>query len=173
MDYKDTATIGILPPCVLPVEDLREMLIHIKAELPSTMHLPVWSDDTLHFCRYLHTHILVAGEQFLLLIDIPIQNHAQQLMIYHVFNLLILWGNLSVQYNIDIKYLGISYNEIKAIEISEQFTTCQWAKGQFCKIDVPLPPSCITAVYSKNKAEIEPQCSLQIRNTLAPPFQNQ
>ena len=58
------------------------MLMHIEAELPSTMHLPVSSDDTLHFYRHLHTHILVAEEQFLLLIDVPIQDQAQQLKIY-------------------------------------------------------------------------------------------
>ena len=52
MDYIDAATTSILSPHILPVEDLREMLMHIKAELPSTMHLPVSSDDTLHFYRY-------------------------------------------------------------------------------------------------------------------------
>ena len=134
------------------------------------MHLPVSSDDTLHFYIYLCTHILVAEEQFLLLIDLPIQDCAQQLEIYQAFNLLILKGNLSACYNIDTKYLGISYDETKAIEILEQFTTCQQAYGQFCNIDTPLqplisPPSCITAIYAKNKAGIEHQCSLQIRNT--------
>ena len=89
MDYIDAATTGILSPHVLPVEDLWEMLMHIKAELLSAMHLPVSFDDTLHFYRYLHTHILVAEEQFLLLIDVHIQDHPQQLKIYQVFNLLI------------------------------------------------------------------------------------
>ena len=56
------------------------------------MHLPVSLDDALHFCRYLHTHILVAEEQFLLLIDIPIQDHTQQLEICQVFNLFIPRG---------------------------------------------------------------------------------
>ena len=70
------------------------MLIDIEAELPSTIHLPVSSDDTLHFYRYWHTHILVAEEQFLLLIDVSIQDHTQQLKIYQVFNLLIPKGNL-------------------------------------------------------------------------------
>ena len=41
MDYIDAATTGILLQHVLPVEGLREMLIHIEAELPSTMHLLV------------------------------------------------------------------------------------------------------------------------------------
>ena len=68
LDYIDAATTSILMPHVLPVEYLWEILMHIKAELPSTMHLPVSSDDTLHFYRYLCTHILVAEEQFLLLI---------------------------------------------------------------------------------------------------------
>ena len=49
MDYADAATTGIFSPHILPVEDIREMLMHIKAELPSTMHLPESSDDTLHF----------------------------------------------------------------------------------------------------------------------------
>ena len=102
------------------------MLIHIKAELPSTIHLPVSLDDTLNFYRYLHTHIIVVEEQFLLLIDVPIQDHAQQLMIYQVFNLLLPKGSLSACYDIDTIYLGISYDETKTIEILEhQFVTCQ------------------------------------------------
>ena len=82
MDCIDTATTGILSLHVFPVEDLREMLIPIEVELPSTMHLPVSLNNTLHFYRYLHTHILVAEKQFLLLIDIPIQDQAQKLKIY-------------------------------------------------------------------------------------------
>ena len=74
MEYIDTATTGILSPHVLPVEDLREMLMHIEVELLSTMHLPLSSDDTLHFYRYLCIHILVTREQFLQLIDVPIQD---------------------------------------------------------------------------------------------------
>ena len=57
------------------------MLRHIEAELLSTMHLPVSSEDTLPFYRYLSTNVLVVEEQFLLLIDVPIQDHAQQLEI--------------------------------------------------------------------------------------------
>ena len=89
MDYINAAITSILAPHVVPVEDLQEMLINIKAELPSTIHLPVPSDDTLHFYRYLHTHILVVEEQFLLLIDVPIHNHSQQFAIHKSFILLI------------------------------------------------------------------------------------
>ena len=137
------------------------MLIHIEAELSSTLHLPMSLDDTHNFYRYLHIPMLVAEEQFLLLIDVPVQDHTQQLKIYQVFNLLIPRGNLPACYDIDTKYLGISYDETKAIEISEQqFTTCQQAHGQFCNIDTPLqpladPPLCITAIYAKNKVGIE------------------
>ena len=87
MDYIDAATTGILSPHVLPVEDLRKMLLHIEETLPSTMHLPLSPEDALHFYRYLHTQVLIVDEQFLLLIDVPIQDHAHQLEIYEVFNL--------------------------------------------------------------------------------------
>ena len=128
MDYIDAATTGILSPHVLPVEDLRKMLLHIKEALLSTMHLPVSSEDTLHFYRYLHTHILIAEEQFLLLIDVPIQDQAHQFEIHEVFNLVIPHGNLSACYNINSKYLGIIYDKTKAVEISEQqFSICQKA----------------------------------------------
>ena len=80
--------------------------MHIEVELPSTMHLPVSSDDTLNFYWYLCTHILVAEEQFLLLIDIPIQDQAQQLKIYQVFNLFIPRGNLSAWYDMKTRYWG-------------------------------------------------------------------
>ena len=168
MDYIDTATTGILSPHVLPVDDLQKMLTHTEEALPSTMHLPVSPEDTLHFFKYLCTHVLITDEQFLLLTDVPIQDCTQQLEIYQVFNLVILHGNLPVHYNIDTKYLGITYDKTKAVDIWEQqFITCQQANGQFCSINAPLqplanPPSCITVIYSKNKAGIEKICSLQI-----------
>ena len=77
MDYIDAATTGIISLHVLPVEDLQKMLTHIKEALASTIHLTFSSKDTLHFYRYLHTHILITDEQFLLLIDIPIQDCTQ------------------------------------------------------------------------------------------------
>ena len=43
MDYIDAATPGILSPHVVPVEDLRMMLIHIEEALPLTMHLSISS----------------------------------------------------------------------------------------------------------------------------------
>ena len=41
MNYTDAATTSILVPHIHLVEDLREMLMHIEVELPSTLHLPV------------------------------------------------------------------------------------------------------------------------------------
>ena len=64
MDYIDATTTGILSPHQLPVEDLREMVSYIEETLPSTMHLPISSEDALHFYRYLCTHVLIADEQF-------------------------------------------------------------------------------------------------------------
>ena len=133
------------------------------------MHLLVSSEDTLHFYIYLCTHVLITDKQFLLLINIPIQDCTQQLEIYQVFNLVISHGNVSACYIIDSRYLGMTYDETKAVEISEeQFSTCHKANRQFCSINAPFqplvnPPLCITAIYTKNKVEIEKRCSLQIR----------
>ena len=60
MDYADAPTTNILSPDILPFEDLRNMLRHIESKLPSNMHLPISSDDTLHFYWYLNTHVLIA-----------------------------------------------------------------------------------------------------------------
>ena len=118
-DYIDAATTGIQSLHVLPV-DLPKMLIHIEEVLPSTMHLPVSSEDTLQFYRYLCTHLLIADKQFFLLINVPIQDYMQQLKIYEVFNLVIPHRNLSACCNVDSKYLGITYNETNTVEILEQ-----------------------------------------------------
>ena len=50
----------------------------IADTLPPMLHLPVSPDDTLHFYRYLHTHILIENKQFLLLIDMLIQDDRSQ-----------------------------------------------------------------------------------------------
>ena len=135
------------------------------------MHRLISSDNLLHFYRYLHTHILIADEQFLLLIDVPIQDKVQQLEIYRVFNLAIPHGNFSTCYNINNRYFGIMHDETKSVEISEDhFKTCQQANRQFCSLNTPLlplgnPPTCITALYAKDKANIEKRCSLHSRKT--------
>ena len=75
MDYVDAATTNILSPDILPVTDLRNMLRHIGSELPSTMHLPISLNDTLHFYQYLNRHAFIAEGQFLLLINVSQTEH--------------------------------------------------------------------------------------------------
>ena len=101
MDYIDAATSGILSPHVLPVVDLQKMLNHIADTLPLTFHLPISPEDTLHFYSYLRTHISIENKQFLLLIDVPIQDRAHQITIHKVFTLDIPHGNYSACYDIN------------------------------------------------------------------------
>ena len=103
------------------------------------MHLPVSSEDALHFYRYIHIHVLIANRQFLLLIDVPIQNCMQQLSIYKIFTLDIPHGNFTAQYDVSTQYPGVTQDETMAVEISQhQFSKCQEANEQFCNVYAPL-----------------------------------
>ena len=134
LKYIDTATTGTLTPHLIPVPDLQKMLYQIESELPPNMHLPIPpSSDPLHFYRYLWSHVLVEENQFLLLIDVPIQHRAQQIQIYKIINLPVPVGNYSMRYTMDNKYLGVTYDRTKAMDIPEdQFKLCKEANGQFC-----------------------------------------
>ena len=171
MDYIDAATTGILSPHILPIMDLKKMSSHIEDTLPSTLHLPVSSKDTLHFYCYLCTHVLITNKQFLLLIDVPDQDRSHQISIYKMFTLDIPHGNFTAHYDINTKYLGITQDETMAVENSpQQLRICQEANGQFCTIPTPFqplanPPSCITALYVKNTASISARCSLQVKKS--------
>ena len=166
LEYIDTATTGTLTPHLIPVPDLQQMLYQIESELPPNMHLPIPSSDPLHFYRYLRTHVLVEKNQFLLLIDVPIQDRAQQIQIYQIINLPVPVGNYSMTYTMETKYLGVTYDRTKAMDIpGEQFKLCKEANGQFCPLLTPLqpltnPPSCIAALYTKNSREIDHLCEL-------------
>ena len=104
------------------------------------MHSCIPSDDTLHFYQYLNIHVFIAEGQFLLLINVPIQNRAQHCQIYEVFSLLVPQCNLSVQYKINQKYIGVTYDETKAAAITDQqYRACQHANGQFCRINKLQP----------------------------------
>ena len=156
LEYIDTATTGTLIPHLIPVPDLQKMPYQIESELPPNMHLPIPSSDPLHFYRYLWSHVLVEESQFLLLIDVPIQDRAQQIQIYKIINLPVPVGNYSMRYTMDNKYLGITYDRTKAMDILEdQFKLCKEANGQFCPLTTPLqpltnPPLCVAALYTKN-----------------------
>ena len=168
MEYIDAATSGILSSHVLPVTDLQKMLQHIADTLPPTLHLPISPEDTLHFYRYLHTHVLIENKQFLLLIDIPIQDRARQITVHQVFTLDIPYGNYSAHYDINTRYFGVTKDGAMRVELSPtQFQICQQANGQFCHTSMPFqllanPPTCIAALYTKSKASIASKCSLQL-----------
>ena len=119
------------------------------------MHLPISSNNTLHFYWYLSTYVLIGDGQFLLFINVPTQNRAQQLQIYEIFSLPVPHSNLSAQYKINHKYIGVTYDEKKAVAImDQQYRAYQHANGQFCRITAPFqpltnPPSCVTTLYAK------------------------
>ena len=171
MEYINTATSGTLSPHVLPIIDL-QMLQHIVDTLPPMLHLPISPEDILHFYRYLHTCVLIENKQFLLLIDVPIQDRACQITVHQVFTLDILHGNYSAHYDVNTKYFGVTKNVTMAVELSNTlFQACQQANGQFCHISTPFqllanPPTCIAALYVKSKTGIASKCSLQICKTM-------
>ena len=156
LEYIDTATTSTLTPHLIPVPNLQKMLYQIESELPPNMHLPIPSSDPLHFYRYLQSHMLVEESQFLLLIDVPIQDRAQQIQIYKIINLPVPVGNYSMRYTMDNKYRGVTYDRTKAMDIPEdQFKICKEANGQFWPLITPLqpltnPPLCVAALYTKN-----------------------
>ena len=117
-DYIDAATSGTLSPHVLPVVDLQRMLKHIANTLPPTLHLSISPEDTLHFYRYLCTHVLIENKQFLLLIDVPIQDRSQQITIHEILTLDIPHGNYSAHCDVDTKYLGITKDATMTVELS-------------------------------------------------------
>ena len=168
MEYIDAATSGTLSPHVLPFIDLQRMLQHIADTLPPTLHLSISPDDNLHFYRHLCTHVLIENKQFLLLIDIPIQDRSQQITIHQILTLDIPHRNYSACYDVHTKYFGVTKDATMAVELSTtQFQACQDANGQFCSITTPLqplanPPSCIAALYANSKVDIASKCSLQI-----------
>ena len=133
------------------------------------LHLPVSPDDTLHFYRYLCTHILIKNKQFLLLIDVPIQDRSQQITIHKVLTLSIPHCNFSAHYDINTKYLGITKDATMGVEFSTTQFWAYWeANSHFCSITTPFqplanPPSYVTALYARSTVDITSQCSLQIR----------
>ena len=168
MEYIDAATSGTLSPHVLPVKDLQKMLQHIADILPPTLHLPILPEDTLHCYRYLHTHVLIENKQFLLLIDVLIQDRSQQITIHQILTLDIPHGNYSAHYDVHTKYSGVTKDVTMAVELSTtQFQACQHSNGQFCNISTPFQPlanspTCIAALFAKSKAGIASKCSLQL-----------
>ena len=93
----------------------------------------------------------------------------QQISIYKIFAFEIPHGNFTAHYEVDTKYLRITWDETMAVVIfDKQYSTCEEANGQFCNIYTPFHPlanlpSCITALFSKTSTSIAVRCSLQVR----------
>ena len=117
------------------------MLQYIADTLRPTLHLPILPEDNLHFYRYLHTHILIEKKQFLLLIDVSIQDRSRKITIHQILTLDIPQGNYLAHYDLDTKYLGVTKDATMAVKLSTtQFQACQEANGQFCSITILFQP---------------------------------
>ena len=169
MEYIDAATSGILSPHVLPVTDLQKMLQHIADTLPPTLHLPISLRGHPALLQVpMYAHLDRKKKQFLLLIDIPIQDRACQITVHQIFTLDIPYGNYSAHYDINTRYFGVTKDVTMGVELSTtQFQTCQQANRHFCHISTPFqllanPPTCIAALNTKSKAGIASKCSLQL-----------
>ena len=78
-------------------------------------------------------------EQFLLLIDVPIQDRSRQITIHQILTLNIPQGNYSACYDVDTKYFGVTKDVAMKVELSTtQFQACQEANCQFCRITTPF-----------------------------------
>ena len=62
--------------------------------------------------------MLVVDGQFVFFIDVPIQDRAQQLQIFEIFDLPVQQGKVSAQYKIENKYIGVTYGEMIAVMIT-------------------------------------------------------
>ena len=61
---------------------------------------------------------------------------------YEVFILPNPHGNLSAEYKANYKYIGVIYDETKAVAITDlQYRACQHANGQFCRKNAFFQPS--------------------------------
>ena len=75
---------------------------------------------------------MTANKQFLLLIDVLIQDRSQQIMIYEVFKLNIPHEIFQPTMMLPLSFLGITKDETMAVKLSAtQFQVCQAANGQF------------------------------------------
>ena len=85
---------------------------------------------------------------------------------HQVFTLAIPYGNYSAHYDMNARYFGVTKDVTVGVELSPtQFQIYQQANGQFCHISTPFqmlanPPTCIAALYTKNKTGIASKCSL-------------
>ena len=96
---------------------------------------------------------MIESKQFLLLIDIPIQDRAHQITLHQVFSLDIPHGNYSACYDINTRYFAVAKDATMGLKLSTtQFQTCQQANGQFCPISTPFQP-------------LTSKCSLQLHKT--------
>ena len=156
------------------------MLQHIADTLPPALHLPISPLDTLHFYRYLRTHVLIENKQFLLLINIPIQDRAHQITIHEVFTLDIpLWKLFSpLRHQNKILWSNQRcHNGSGAIKCTIQnMQVGQWTVLPHANTFPTLgkPPnmhSC--ALYTKSAASIESNCFLQLCKTTMTPLPTQ
>ena len=171
--YLKIHIIGKLTPSLTDPVHLRQELLQINKQLPTSLSLPEDPQSNIwHYYIFLTVNLVIHGCKLVLMIRIPLTDLDSGMSLYKIYNLPIYnhYIGKSLQYQLEGTNLAITKDNKDATILSDmEFIRCTLADGHFCDLNaclyhVDTGQWCVTAMFFKDNKKISSYCRLVLYN---------
>ena len=177
----DILSTGKISPAVISPPQLREALLDIEENLPSTLRLPndpirdLWS-----YYRTMTCGSLMLENKIVMIVNIPLIDYTDKMELYRAINLPLpnlrsfvrdrreIDVSMLASYKLETTVFAIDKNRLKYSMLSEsQATRCTTTEDGYCQFVDPLYPTnvskfCIIALFLGNREMVRKLCTVQV-----------
>ena len=158
-------------PLLIPPDDLRELLAHIKDDMKRNPRLQLPEDPNVNIWNYypiMKITPVVMDDFLLIILTIPLTDQSLEMNLYKVYNLPALHPKLKVEftYELEGEYLAITKNKLyAALPTAREIRICKGTGGYLCLMNQALYPIdqlewCVYALFTDDKEKKREYCSI-------------
>ena len=166
-------SLGHLSPSTIAPENLRLLLLEIRAHLPPYLKLPEDPNTKLlDYYRFLSCSTLMMNDRIIIVLSVPLLDFDGDYEVYKVYNLPVPSRNRSgmvVEYQLEAEALAINAERTKYTVLgSGEANKCVSKLVTFCDVKnsvypINLSRLCIVALFMKNEESIRENCNLVVK----------
>ena len=171
-------TLNRLSPIILPVEDLKEILIAIDDEIPDHLMLPHDPHEKpWYYYTILSSTTIAFDDKMVITVNIPLLDASRAFTVVEAINLPVPFppSIVTAIYELEFEHFSVSADKKQyTIMTVEDLIRCRQPGLNFCPLtsaeyETSQHEYCVSALYRKNVKEIRKFCKTSVSNMLKLP----
>ena len=167
----DQLALGHLSPSVIAPGQLTNILNEIEEQIPEYLSLPEPAYAAWYYYQTLECATLVENKMFVTIVNLPLVDINANFELFKIHNIPFPYAGtkLTANYEIEAPFLAVNLKRTQYMLLTDnEARDCASPGRRFCALKAPSYPvstakSCIIALYTEDKRDIESYCQVTVK----------